>query len=213
MGKVYTGASTSIDGYVSGPEFSGFDKLFRWYEAGDVAFTVPTGAMTFSLTPASAAHFSGLIQSTGALVVGRKLYDFTNGWGGQHPLGVHTVVLTHRPLEDNEHFTFVSGGIEEAVAVAQKRAGDKAVGLNGGEIARQAIDAGLVDEIWLDLVPVLLGGGTPFFAPGNGYELEGPLSVVEGVGVTHLRYTVKYGADVEGGTVAADLRGDGVHGQ
>lgn len=54
MGKVYTGASTSIDGYVSGPDFSGFDKLFAWYEAGDVAFTVPTGTMTFHLTPASA---------------------------------------------------------------------------------------------------------------------------------------------------------------
>ena len=210
MGKVYTGASTSIDGYVSGPDFSGFDKLFAWYEAGDVAFTVPTGAMTVHLTPASAAYFGGLIQATGALVVGRKLYDFTNGWGGRHPMGVHTVVLTHRPLEDNEHFTFVTGGIEEAVAVAQKHAGEKVVGLNSGEIARQAIDAGLVDEIFLDLVPVILGGGTPFFAPGKGYELEGPISVVESTSVTHLRYKVKYGADVEGGAVAAGFRG-GVH--
>jgi dihydrofolate reductase len=193
MGKVYTGASTSIDGYVSGPEFSGFDKLFRWYEAGDVEYTMPAGTMTVHLTPTSAAYFSGLVQATGALVVGRKLYDFTNGWDGQHPLGVHTVVLTHRPLEDNEHFTFVSSGIEEAVAVAQKHAGDKGVGLNSGEIARQAIDAGLVDEIWLDLVPVILGGGTPFFAPGKGYELEGPLSVIESTSVTHLRYKVKYG--------------------
>jgi dihydrofolate reductase len=194
MGKVYTGASTSIDGYVSGPDNSGFDKLFRWYEAGDVAFTVPTGAMTVHLTPASAAHFSGLIQATGALVVGRKLYDYTNGWGGQHPMGVHTVVLTHRPLENNEHFTFINGSIEEAVAVAQKHAGDKGVGLNSGEIARQAIDAGLVDEIFLDLVPVILGGGTPFFAPGKGYLLEGPVSVIESTSVTHLRYKVKYEA-------------------
>jgi dihydrofolate reductase len=207
MGIVLTGASTSIDGYISGPGETGFDQLFRWHTTGDVEMAAPTGAFSFKLTPGSAAYFGALIEATGALVVGRKLYDFTNGWNGQHPLGVHTVVLTHRPLEDNEHFTFVSGGIEEAVAVAQKRAGDKAVGLNGGEIARQAIDAGLVDEIWLDLVPVLLGGGTPFFAPGNGYELEGPLSVIEGVGVTHLRYNVKYGADVEGGAVAADLRG------
>jgi dihydrofolate reductase len=195
MGIVITGASTSIDGYISGPDNTGFDQLFRWHTTGDVEITAPTGVFSFKLTPGSAAYLSALIEATGALVVGRKLYDFTNGWNGQHPLGVHTVVLTHRPLEDNEHFTFVSGGIEEAVAVAQKRAGDKVVGLNGGEIARQAIDAGLVDEIWLDLVPVLLGGGTPFFAPGNGYELEGPLSVIEGVGVTHLRYNVKYGAD------------------
>jgi dihydrofolate reductase len=210
MGKVYTGASTSIDGYVSGPGNTGFDKLFRWYEAGDIAFTVPTGSMTFNLTPASAAYFGGLIEATGALVVGRKLYDSTNGWGGQHPMGVHTVVLTHRPLEDNEHFTFVTGGIEEAIAVAQKHAGEKVVGLNSGEIARQAIDAGLVDEIFLDLVPVILGGGTPFFAPGKGYELDGPISVVESTSVTHLRYKVKYGAEMAGGAVADGFRG-GVH--
>ncbi|MGZ3143584.1 dihydrofolate reductase family protein [Lentzea chajnantorensis] len=192
MGKVYTGASTSIDGYVSGPDFSGFDRLFRWYESGDVAYTMPTGAMTVHLTPASTAHFDGLIRATGALVVGRKLYDHTNAWGGRHPMGVHTVVLTHRPLEDTEHFTFCGDGIEKAVEIARSHAGDKAVGLNSGEVARQAIDAGLVDEIWLDLVPVLLGGGTPFFAPGQGYQLAGPLSVVEGVEVTHLRYKVHY---------------------
>ncbi|MFD4671127.1 dihydrofolate reductase family protein [Lentzea sp. NPDC058450] len=194
MNKVYTGASTSIDGYVSGPDFSSFDRLFAWYEAGDVAFTVPTGAMTVHLTPASAAHYSGLIEVTGALVVGRKLYDMTKGWGGRHPMGVHTVVLTHRPLENTEHFTFVNGTIEEAVAVASEHAGSKGVGLNSGEVARQAIDAGLVDEIFLDLVPVILGGGTPFFAPGRGYQLEGPISVVESTAVTHLRYKVKYEA-------------------
>lgn len=194
MGITFTSASTSIDGYISGQDNTGFDQLFRWHTTGDVEMAAPTGVFSFTLTPGSAAYLGALIESTGALVVGRKLYDLTNGWNGRHPLGVHTVVLTHRPLEDNEHFSFVSGGIEEAVAVAQKRAGDKAVGLNGGEIARQAIDAGLVDEIWLDLVPVLLGEGTPFFAPGNGYELEGPLSVIESVGVTHLRYKVKYEA-------------------
>lgn len=194
MGKVYAGASTSIDGYISGPDYSGFDQLFRWHTTGDVEVPAPTGAHTFRLTPGSAAYLSAYIEGAGALVVGRKLYDHTNGWGGQHPLGVHTVVLTHRPLENTEHFSFVSGGIEEAVAVAQEHAGDKTVGLNGGEIARQAIDAGLVDEIWLDLVPVVLGGGTPFFAPGRRFALEGPLSVIEGVGVTHLRYKVTYGA-------------------
>jgi dihydrofolate reductase len=192
MGKIFTQASTSIDGYVSGPENSGFDKLFRWLQDGDVAVTAPTGTMTFHLAPPSAAYFSGLIQATGALVVGRKLYDFTDGWGGQHPMGVHTVVLTHRPLEDNEHFTFCTEGIEKAIEIARARAGDKAVGVNAGEVARQAIDAGLVDEVFLDLVPVILGAGTPFFAPGRGYELEGPVSVVEGTAVTHLRYEVRY---------------------
>lgn len=194
MSLVYTGASTSIDGYVSGPDYSGFDKLFRWYETGDIEFRAPHGDMVWHLTPASAAYFGGLIQATGALVVGRDLYDFTNAWGGRHPLNVHTVVLTHRPLPDNENFTFCSDGIEKAIEIAREKAGGKNVGLNSGQVARQAIDAGLVDEILLDLVPVILGGGTPFFAPGKGYELEGPISVVEGDAVTHLRYKVKYGA-------------------
>ncbi|SER42500.1 RibD C-terminal domain-containing protein [Lentzea xinjiangensis] len=108
-------------------------------------------------------------------------------------MGVHTVVLTHRPLEDTEHFTFCSDGIEKAIEIARRKAGGKDVGLNSGEVARQALDAGLLDEIFLDLVPVLLGGGTPFFAPGKGYGLEGPLAVIESTSVTHLRYKVTHG--------------------
>ena len=66
--------------------------------------------------------------------------------------------------------------------------------MNGGTIARQCLDAGLLDEIWLDLVPVLLGGGTPFFDQvGAPVELEGPVSVAEGNRVTHLRYHVRKG--------------------
>jgi dihydrofolate reductase len=100
--------------------------------------------------------------------------------------------VTHRPLEDNEHFTFCTEGIEKAIEIARSHAGSQDVVVNSGQMARQAIDAGVLEEICLDLVPVLLGGGTPFFAPGKGYVLEGPLSVVKGVGVTHLRYKVQY---------------------
>ncbi len=132
---------------------------------------------------------------TGALVVGRKLYDLTNGWGGRHPMDRPVVVLTHdAPGPDDESFVFVSEGIEAAIAKARELAGEKVVGLNGGEIARQALEAGLLDEIWVDLVPVLLGGGTPFFdqvktAP---VQLEGPLSIGDDKAVTHLRYRVRY---------------------
>jgi dihydrofolate reductase len=107
------------------------------------------------------------------------------------------VVLTHSvpegwPREDAS-FTFVSDGIERAVGQAAELAGDKVVGVNGGSIARQCLDAGLLDEIWVDLVPVLLGAGTPFFEQlaGAPVELEGPTSVVEGTDVTHLRYRVR----------------------
>jgi dihydrofolate reductase len=197
MTKVFTGASMSLDGYIAGPAESGFEHLFKWYGNGDVAVPTADPEMTMQMTPTSAEHFRAMRDLAGALVVGRKLFDFTSGWGGNHPLGVPVVVLSHSvpegwPREDAP-FTFVSEGIEQAVAVAKELAGDKGVGLNGGMIARQALDAGLLDEIWVDLVPVLLGAGTPFFGQlaSAPVELEGPVSVVEGTDVTHLRYVVK----------------------
>ena len=196
MSKVYTGASMSLDGYIAGPNESGFEHLFQWYANGDVEVPTTNPEMTLRMTDVSAAHFRGLIEATGALVVGRKLFDSTGGWGGNHPMGVPVVVLSHSvpdgwPREDAP-FTFVSEGIEAAIEQAKALAGGKVVGVNGGTIARQCLDAGLLDEIWVDLVPVLLGGGTPFFeqlgtAP---VPLEGPVSVQQGTGVTHLRYRV-----------------------
>jgi dihydrofolate reductase len=129
--------------------------------------------------------------------VGRHLFDLVHGWGGRHPLGVTTVVLTHHPPEDrpaaDENFVFVTDGIEAAVAKAQEIAGDRDVAVNGGQMARQALEAGLLDEIGVDLVPVVLGAGTPLFADltSGPVEFEGPIRAVEGIGVTHLRYRVK----------------------
>jgi dihydrofolate reductase len=188
----------SIDGYIAGPGESGFDHLFQWYGNGDVELPTANPEMTFKLTPQSAAYFSGVTRSTGALVVGRHLFDFTSGWGGLHPLNVHTFVVTHsvpEGWEEAENFTFVTDGIESAIEQAKKHAGpDKVVGVNGGTIAGQCLEAGLLDEIYVDLVPVLLGGGTPFFSELQKVPvaLEGPLSVVEGKHVTHLRYKVVY---------------------
>jgi dihydrofolate reductase len=196
MSKVYTGASMSIDGYIAGPNESGFEHLFKWYASGDVEVPTTNPQMTLRMTPASAERWRSVLDMTGALVVGRKLFDSTGGWGGNHPMGLPVVVLTHKAPDDwpeDTPFTFVTDGIESAIATAKELAGDKVVGLNGGTIASQALDAGLLDEIWVDLVPVLLGGGTPFFeqlatAP---VELEGPVSIVEGRDVTHLRYRVR----------------------
>jgi dihydrofolate reductase len=196
MSKVYTGASVSLDGYISGPGESGFEHLFKWYGNGDVEVPTTKPDMTMRMTPENAEHWRGVTEMTGALVVGRKLFDFTNGWGGEHPLGKPVVVVTHEPPADwpqNTPFTFVTDGIERAIEVAKELAGDKGVGVNGGSIASQCLDAGLLDEVWLDVVPVLLGDGTSFFdrlssAP---VELEGPLSITEGLDVTHLRYRIK----------------------
>jgi len=196
MSKVYTGASMSLDGYIAGPGESGFDLLFEWYNNGSVVMPTKMPELTFKLSEVSAEYVRSYLEQTGALVVGRKLFNFTKGWGGEHPLGRPVVVLTHNPpqgWDDNPNFFFVTEGIEAAVDKARQISGDKIVGVNGGVIARQCLNAGLLDEIWVDLVPVLLGGGTPFFdqlsdAP---VALDGPLSVVEGDRVTHMRYRVR----------------------
>jgi dihydrofolate reductase len=154
------------------------------------------GVPTPSVSAATAELMREEQAALGALVVGRHLYDLVGGWGGRHPLDVTTVVLTHRPPEDrppeDENFVFVTEGIGTAIARAKEIAGDRDVGVNGGQMARQALEAGLLDEIGVDLVPVVLGTGTPLFA-GLGsppVEFEGPILVVQGIGVTHLRYRV-----------------------
>jgi dihydrofolate reductase len=199
MGKVAAGATMSLDGYIAGPEDSGFDLLFKWYGAGDVEVPMPhksPGVPDSKVSPATAEVMRREMAGWGALVVGRHLYDLTKAWGGRHPLDVPVVVLTHEPPTDrpreDENFVFVTDGIEAAVAKAKELAGDKNVAVNSGQMARQALEAGLLDEIGMDLVPVILGAGTRFFAglEHMPMELEGPILHVDGIGVTHLRYRV-----------------------
>ena len=196
MTKIYTGATMSLDGYIAGPGDSGFDLLFQWYGNGDVEIPTATPDMTFKVTEASAAYIREQFELVGALVVGRHLFDITNGWNGRHPLAVPFVVLTHSIPDgwerESDAWAFVTeGGIEAAVAKARELAGDKAVAVNGGQMARQALEAGLIDEVWVDLAPFLLGDGVPFFDHVKGpVTLEGPISVIEGEAVTHLRYRV-----------------------
>ena len=200
MGKVSAGATMSLDGLIAGPNDSGFDLLFKWYGAGDVEVPFPDSTAEVPASHVSAATAELLrkeIAGWGALVVGRHLYDLTNAWNGRHPLDVTTVVLTHNPPQDrpraDENFVFVTDGIEAAVAKAKEIAGDRNVAVNGGQMARQALEAGLLDEIGVDLVPVILGEGTPLLADleSGPLEFEGPYLVVEGIGVTHLRYRVR----------------------
>ncbi len=198
MSKIITGATMSLDGYLAGPEESGFDLLFEWYGNGDVEVgTASPDVPAMRLSAASAELVQREWGSTGALVVGRHLYDMTNAWGGRHPIDVTTVVLTHkrpedRP-EDDENFVFVTDGIEAAVARAKELAGDKNVVVNGGQMARQALEAGLLDEVAIELVPVVLGSGKSLFGElsATPVQFDGPTAVVEGKGVTHLRYRVR----------------------
>ena len=196
MSTVYTGASMSLDGYISGPDETGFEHLFQWYGNGDIEVPTADPNMTLQMTQVNADHWHRTLELTGAIVVGRKLFDYTSGWGGRHPIDKPVVVLTNRDAPEgfeDKPFTFVGEGIERAIEVARELAGDKGVGLNGGSIASQALDAGLLDEIWVDLVPVLLGAGTPFFSALGKVPvaLEGPLDVTEGTNVTHMRYRVR----------------------
>ncbi|MEV4390282.1 dihydrofolate reductase family protein [Micromonospora sp. NPDC049580] len=153
--------------------------------------------MTFRTSAASARHLRDLNERTGALVVGRRLFDMTSGWGGRHPMDVPVVVVTHTVPQGwepaNDSFVFVTDGIASAIDRAKALAGDKEVGVNGGTIAAQVVAAGLLDEVHVDLVPVVLGAGIPFFAGLTiaPLHLDGPFRVVEGDGVTHLAYRVR----------------------
>ncbi|MET0734880.1 MAG: dihydrofolate reductase family protein [Microbacterium sp.] len=197
MGKVVTSASTSLDGFVA-YEDNNPGPLFDWYEAGDVEVVNEGDLPPFHLTPASADYWREWTGQLGCLVVGRTLFDITDGWRGEHPIGVPFVVLTHEVPNDwqwahtgNGHF--VTEGIEAAVAKAQELAGDRIVGVAAGTIAGQAIAAGLVDEVAIDLVPVVLGGGHAYFADVDpaAVRLGDPTVVVPSVRVTHMVFPVR----------------------
>ena len=94
MGKILTGASVSLDGYIAGPNETGFEHLFAWYEAGTQQFPSTHDEIRFSLQPPDHAYLEESVGRVGALVVGRRLFDLTDGWGGIHPLDRPIVVVT-----------------------------------------------------------------------------------------------------------------------
>jgi dihydrofolate reductase len=202
MGKVRTGHSTSLDGFIAGPNDGpeapmgdGGERLLAWYSGGDTEYMLPGTEMVFNVSPQSAELLRETRRTTGALVTGRRTFDITGGWGGRHPLDVPVFVLTHTgPQEwvsEGSPFTFVTDGVESAVEQAKAVVGEKDVGVIGASLVQQCIRAGLLDEIHVDLVPVLLGGGVRLFEHlGAGpIELEST-RVVEGAGVTHLTFRV-----------------------
>ncbi len=194
MGKVIANMSMSLDGFIADPA-DGTDQLFGWMVSGDIE--VPTAAdwLTFRTSQASASYLRDAIANVGALIAGRHLFDVAQGWGGTHPTGVHVFVVTHEPPTDWPHtetFTFVTDGIDSAVELATAAAGGKNVVVASAKTAQQCLDAGLLDVINVDLVPVVLGEGVRFFEnlATSPVELGDP-TVIEGVGVTHLAYPVR----------------------
>ena len=202
VGKVSTGLSMSLDGFIAGPNDGperplgeGGERLFAWYSEGDTEYRLPGTDMVFRVSPRSAELLREAHARMGAFVTGRRTFDITGGWGGRPPLGVPTFVLTHTvPQEwvyEGSPFTFVTEGIERAVERAKQAAGNKDVAVGAASIVQQCIRAGLLDEIHIDLVPVILGGGVSLFERSGGAPIGlQSTEVVEGVGVTHLTFRV-----------------------
>jgi dihydrofolate reductase len=199
MATVVVDLSMSLDGFITGPDPSrerglgtGLgEQLHSWYFSGRKS---SPHSDFFKPAEGSEEVVERMMTTNGAAVVGRNLYDITQGWGGNHPIpGLHCFVVTHRPPVDvprgETQFTFVTDGVESAVRQARVAAGNKKVGVAGANVAQQALKAGVVDELMIHLVPVLLGNGVRLFdhlaAMQSGLEI---LEVIPAKGVTHLRY-------------------------
>jgi dihydrofolate reductase len=196
------GLSMSLDGFIAGPNDGpgsplgdGGERLFAWYSGGDTEYRLPGTEMVFKVSPQSAELLREVHRTMGALVTGRRTFDIANGWGGRPPLGVPTLVVTHTvPQEwvyEGSPFTFVTDGVESAVEQAKAVAADKDVAVGAASIAQQCIRAGLLDEVHINLVPVLLGNGIRMFEHlgTTPIELESA-RVIEAPGVTHLTFRV-----------------------
>jgi dihydrofolate reductase len=205
MSKVTAEITMSLDGFVAGPNDSvenglgdrgellheWVTRLRSWreahgYEGGE--------------TGPEDERFAAAVEAPGAIVMGRRMFDHGEApWGEEPPFRKPVFVLTHRPRdplvkEGGTTFTFVTEGIESAVAQAREAGGDKDVAIaGGGQAIRAAIEAGLLDELEVHLVPILLGGGVPLFdfdaATAERIELD-PLHAIAAPGVTHLRWRV-----------------------
>src|SRR5215204_4592455 len=188
--------SVSLDGFVADLD-DGVAEVFDWYFAsGDVAFhTGGSDPMTFKVSEPSAGHLRGLWSELGAVLTGRRTFDVAHGWGGNHAWGP-AFVLTHEvpagwPRPDST-VHFVTDGIASAVSQAKAAAEVKSVGVHGADTIQQCLNAGLLDEIHVDIAAVLLGSGVRLFDHLDGMPVVlGNPTVIPGVGVTHLRYPVR----------------------
>jgi len=169
MPKVIAGITTSIAGYVAGPDDGpgkglgeGGERLHYWVFGGPWSYEEEARG---DATGEDAAWLEEVMSRIGAVVAGRSTYEAARHWGDENPWDIPLFIVTHRPEEQPEggEFTFVSG-IEEAVARAREAAGEKDVNVMGGaDVIRQAVAAGLVDELSIIVAPIILGGGKRLF--------------------------------------------------
>ena len=192
MGTVVMYSSVSVDGFIA-DENDDPGPLFEWLLGGDVPLD-DSGVLKVS--QASYEYTRPYWDSIAVTIVGRDVFDQTDGWDGVPPSGVdHVVVVTHRPPPEGwdaaAPFHFLEG-IEAAVAKAQELAGDRTVEVAAGDVGGQVLEAGLVDEVRMDVVPVIFGSGKRFFGSVTAQHLlEDPDEVIQGDRVLHLRYRLR----------------------
>jgi dihydrofolate reductase len=196
MTKVSAGITTSLDGYITGPNDGpgrglgdGGERLHYWVFGGPWSYDEePRG----EATGADKELLDEATARGGAVVAGRNTYEAAQAWGGQNPFGVPFFIVTHRPEEApaGAGFTFVNG-LDEAVARAREGAAGKDVHVMGGaDVIRQALRAGLVEELSISIAPVVLGGGKRLFDDfGETLRLE-HLRLLQSPFATHITYRV-----------------------
>jgi dihydrofolate reductase len=195
MTVVAAAITTSVDGFITGPNDGperglgeGGERLHYWVFGGPWTYDEePTGKATGE----DRAYLDEAMARVGAVVGGRGTYEAADHWGGSNPFGVPFFIVTHRAdQQPDEGFTFVSG-VEEAVGRAREAAGGKDVSVMGGaDVIRQALAAGLADELAITIAPVVLGAGKRLFDGfDRSLDLE-HLGVRQSPWATHITYRV-----------------------
>jgi dihydrofolate reductase len=167
--SVIANITTSVDGYIAGPDDGpgkglgeGGERLHYWVFGGPWSYDdVPRG----DARGEDAEWLNEVSARIGAVVGGRWTYEAARHWGDENPWGLPFFIVTHRPEEEPEggDFSFVAG-VDEAIARAKDAAGEKDVSIMGGaDVIRQALEAGLVDELSIIVAPLTLGAGKPLF--------------------------------------------------
>ncbi|WP_345496213.1 dihydrofolate reductase family protein [Nocardia callitridis] len=198
MATVIMHAVVSVDGFIA-DENDDVGPLFDWYFNGEVPLVedeaLERNHAPFRVGRRSYEYTGPFWNSIGATIQGRHLFDLTNGWEAEPPAGEHLLVVSHRPKPDGWHpeadVPFFDD-VAAAVAEAKRRAGDRVVAVCAGEVGGRALELGLVDEVAMDVVPVVFGSGKRYFGSVDTHHLlEDPDVVVQGNRVLHLRYRVR----------------------
>lgn len=201
MGKVTFNMTMSLDGFVAGPNDSpenglgdGGEGLFNWYFGGDTEILLSEGTPPLKVSKQSADILQSAIKTYGAGVWGRKTFDIAHAWGGNPP-GSPAFIVTHNVpqewVKEGSPFIFVTDGVESAIHQAKQAAGDKDVVICTANILQQALKAGLVDEIHVEVSPILIGGGVSLFDRlGTGPINLECIRAIQEPNVLHLGYRV-----------------------